>query len=96
MSDLSGKIKYSNFYLCFSKRTEKDLTQEKWLEVSGKSETLARGRLHYLEQLSYWALEPDRKGFQIKIKKNSPELEFELNSKEIWEFDQAMLVYQTP
>jgi hypothetical protein len=53
MSDLSGKRKYSNFYLCFSKRTEKDLTQEKWLEVSGKSESLARGRLHYLEQLSY-------------------------------------------
>jgi hypothetical protein len=53
MSDPSGKRKYSNFYLRFSKRTEKDLTREKWLEVSGKSETLASGRLHYLEQLSY-------------------------------------------
>jgi hypothetical protein len=41
------------FYLGFSKCTENELTQEKWLGISKKFENLVGCRLHYLEQLSY-------------------------------------------
>jgi hypothetical protein len=41
------------FDLGFSKRTKKELTQEKWLGIAEKFENLPGGRLHHLEQLSY-------------------------------------------
>jgi hypothetical protein len=50
---IKERKKIQIFYLGFLKRTENELTQEKWLGISKKFENLAGCRLHHLEQLSY-------------------------------------------
>jgi hypothetical protein len=45
-SDPLGKRKYLDFLFWLFQMHRKDLTQEKWYEVLGKSETLAGGRLN--------------------------------------------------